>query len=102
MNDDYMDEQDNEFDTFLDSLDSEEAESLFDPSQVVTIRSTGGGVHEVPITDPTPIRDVLQQAGLVVSAQIEYWVDGNAVAPDFVVAPGATVTAIGIVKGGMA
>lgn len=100
MDEDYLQQDDADFDSFLDSLGSDEAESLFDPSQVVTIRSTGGGVHEVPIDGPMTIREVLQQAGLLASAQIEYWVDGNAVAPEFVVAPGATVTAIGIVKGG--
>ena len=100
MNDDFQPQDDQAFDAFLNSLESEESENLFDPSQVVTIRSTGGGEHVVPITDPMPIRDVLHQAGLLASAQIEYWVDGNAVASDFVVAPGATVTAIGVVKGG--
>ena len=74
---------------------------LFDPTQIITIRSTGeGGNFAIPVTEPISITDLLAQANLTVSQSIEYWVDGVAVGPEHTVAPGTTVTAVGMVKGG--
>ena len=75
---------------------------LFDPEQIITIRSTGagGGDFAIPVAQPISITDLLAQANLTVSQSIEYWVDGVAVPPQHVVAPGTTVTAGGQVKGG--
>lgn len=102
MADQHIPDNDGEIDPFEDFLNGieEDEGGLFDPSQVVFIRSTAGAAVEVPIEEPMAIRDVLQRGGLTVSTNIEYWVDGVAVQPDHMVAPGATVTAVGVVKGG--
>jgi hypothetical protein len=79
-----------------------EPNPLFDPEQIITIRSTGagGGDFAIPVTQPISITDLLGQANLTVSQSIEYWVDGVTVPPEHVIAPGTTVTAVGQVKGG--
>jgi hypothetical protein len=102
MADQHIPDNDDELDPFEEFLGGIEGDEggLFDPTQVVFIRSTGGANVEVPIEEPMAIRDVLTRGGLTVSSNIEYWVDGVSVQPDHVVAPGATVTAVGIVKGG--
>jgi sulfur carrier protein ThiS len=45
------------------------------------------------------INDLVREAGVTTGA-VEFYVNGNAVAPDYTVAPGGVVTAVGIVKGG--
>jgi hypothetical protein len=54
----------------------------------------------VPSSEPMAISAVLQAANLAVGQGIEFWVNGTRVESDFVVAPGATINAIGMVKGG--
>jgi len=80
----------------------EDANPLFDPQQIVTIRSTGagGGDFAIPVTEPISITELLSRANLTVSQSIEYWVDGTQVPPEHTIAPGTTVTAVGQVKGG--
>lgn len=82
--------------------DDEGENPLFDPDQIITIRSTGvgGGDFAIPVAEPISITNLLAQANLTVSQSIEYWVDGVAVPPEHTVAPGTTVTAVGQVKGG--
>lgn len=93
------------FEEFMQAIniggDGEE-NPLFDPEQIVTIRSTGtgGGDFAIPVAEPISITALLNQAKLTVSQSIEYWVDGVTVPPEHVVAPGTTVTAVGQVKGG--
>lgn len=103
-----MAEQDlGNFQDFLNSLgggdgeSGEEVNPLFNPETIITLRSTSGGDDfAIPVEGPTSIRDLIEGAGLAVSPSIEYWVDGAPVGPEHVVAPGATVTAVGQVKGG--
>jgi hypothetical protein len=90
-----------EDDEFLDDLLGEfPEEEQFSPEEVVTIVSTGGGTHYIPTEEAAPINELLARADLNVSPSIEYWVEGNVVTPDYVVGPGAQVTAVGVVKGG--
>lgn len=93
------------FEQFMDAINvgqDEGGNQLFDPDQIITIRSTGagGGDFAIPVTEPISITALLAQANLTVSQSIEYWVDGVAVPPEHTVAPGTTVTAVGQVKGG--
>lgn len=87
------------FDEFLGGLEDEG--NVFDPTQVVTVRTTSGGSTEVPMDGPATISDVFDKAGLAVGRNVEYWVNGQQVEASFEVAPGAVVTAVGMVKGGI-
>jgi hypothetical protein len=82
---------------FFEAVDNTPA---FDPNTAVTIRTAGGGSTMVPISGPATIAEVLRRTELAIGANVEYWVDGVAVQPDFVLAPGATLTIVGLVKGG--
>jgi len=101
------------FDEFLDGITSEG--STFDPSAVIKIISTGGGTQDIPV-DPEhtvnnipldqggelgyTIDEVLALANLAISPNTQFWVNNAQVARSFVVAPGAVITAVGMVKGG--
>lgn len=101
-----MAEQDlGNFQEFLNSLggneETEDVNPLFNPENIITLRSTSGGEDfAIPVDGPTSIRELIEGAGLAVSPSIEYWVDGAPVGSEHTVAPGATVTAVGQVKGG--
>lgn len=85
---------------FADFFSEEDQPSDFDPTQVISLRSSSGGSFDVPAEEPMAISAVLAAANLAVGQGIEYWVNGTRVESDFVVAPGATINAIGMVKGG--
>jgi hypothetical protein len=87
------------FSQFLADLPEEE-QGDFDPNQIITIRSSAGGTFTVPTSEPMTIQALLERAELTTSPSIEYWVNGVVVGSDFVVAPGATVSAVGLIKGG--
>lgn len=89
------------FDNLFDDFENDE-EPIFDPSEVITIRSTAGGQFQIPVEpgETLSIQDALARAQLTVSTNIEYWVGDVTVAADFEVGPGSTVIAAGRVKGG--
>ncbi|MGW8178365.1 MAG: hypothetical protein ACWGQW_06315 [bacterium] len=105
MTDNPNPQQGDPFEEFMDFINRNvegEVNQLFDPEQIITIRSTGagGGDFAIPVNEPLTITQLLTQANLTVSQSIEYWVDGVSVPADHVVAPGTTITAVGQVKGG--
>jgi hypothetical protein len=95
--DDQPDVERDDFDGFLAAALNT---PVFDPNQSVTIRTMGGGQTMVPLDAPASISDVLRRTELAIGANVEYWVGGVAVQPNFQVGPGATVTIVGLVKGG--
>jgi hypothetical protein len=99
-----MPENVTEFEEFLNNLgggEEEDENPLFDPNQIITLRSTTGGQDfAIPVDEPITIAELISSANLTVSQEIEYWVDSVQVGQDHVVAPGGTVTAVGMVKGG--
>lgn len=92
--------EDFDYDGLFDDIDDEQVVWL--PEECVTIRSTAGGEYQVPLeADETKtIQQVLSQAQLTVSSDIEYWVGGITVNPNFVVSRGTVINAVGRVKGG--
>jgi len=87
-----------EFGAFLDGVTEEGGQ--FDPNTIVKFLSTAGGSQDIPVEGPTTISELLALGGIAVGANVQFWVNNAQVQPDFVVAPGATVTAVGLVKGG--
>jgi sulfur carrier protein ThiS len=84
-------------DEFLDGLEDDGID--IDPNSFIRLRTTAGSSYDVPAHEPMSINDLIRAAGVTTGA-VEFYVNGNAVAPDYVVAPGGVVTAVGVVKGG--
>ncbi len=88
---------DDEVESFIGEAGSIE---LPDPNSVVTIRTSGGGDKYVPVTQPTPVKDVIAQSGLFFGGAVQYWLNGAQVNQDTLVPGGSTLSVIGSVKGG--
>jgi hypothetical protein len=89
------------FEQFVDNLGvGEDVAQVVDETALITLRSTVSGNFSVATEEPLTIEQVLEKGELTVAPNIEYMVDGVSVPADHVVAPGATVTAIGMLKGG--
>lgn len=73
---------------------------LPDPDAVVTIRTSGGGDKYVPVSQPTPVRDVIALSGLYFGGAVQYWLNGAQVTSETLVPGGSTLSVIGSVKGG--
>ena len=69
---------DDAFEQFLDGIEEEQI-GLFDAAQIVSIRSTAGAAHEVPVTEPMPIREVLAKAGLLQTPHDQFGVVGETI-----------------------
>ncbi len=87
-------------DDLADLIEDVTEEAVLDASQCVTLRSTNGQSFQIPVEGPTLLADVLARSELGFGANVEFWVNGNRVPTTETVAPGAVVTAVGIVKGG--
>ena len=86
---------------FVADLQNQVAEYMnFDPSQIVTLRSSRGGTFPIPVTEPTSIRELIRRASLTVGTDIEYWVEQTQVPDTTEVVGGTIVTLVGNVKGG--
>ena len=74
----------------------------------VRIQSSAGGVIDVPVEEDHMegnfpgylLADLLDMANLTVAPNTQYWLGETQVQLDTVIAPGATITAIGLMKGG--
>lgn len=81
-------------------ISAEEGFELPDPDSVVTIRTTTGGDKYVPVSEPTPVSEIIARSGLFFGGAVEYYLNGSTIRPDELVPPGSTLTVIGSVKGG--
>ena len=89
------------FEQFVDAMGiGEDVAEVVDETALITLRSTVSGNFTVATEEPLTIAEVLAKGELTVAPDVEYMVDGVSVPSDHVVAPGATVTAIGMLKGG--
>ena len=75
-----------------------EAEERVGEDEIV-IQSTSGSTR-VSVSGLVSIRSLFQENNLAVSLGTEFFVDGAPVSPDYVVSPGTTIMAVGMVKGG--
>jgi hypothetical protein len=96
-----------------DQIDAEEADEeadeeffpaddfqLPDGASVITVSSSNGARVYVPAAEAMPLSEVLSASGLNVMMGAEFWLNGAAIKADTIVAPGSTVTIVGVVKGG--
>jgi hypothetical protein len=96
----FDEEEDVELEEDLDDeLFEEELEPVVDPTQVITLRTSGGQTRYIPAGDPMTLAEIKGLSGLTFGAVTFYY--NTQVIDDATVIPvGGVVTAIGNVKGG--
>lgn len=96
-----MDDEEDDWDDVDSFIDGASGDfTLPDASQAVILRTSSGGDKYVPVSQPTSLRDVIEQSGLFIGGAVQYWMNGAQIKLDDVVPGGSTITVIGSVKGG--
>ena len=71
-----------------------------DPSNVVTLRTSSGSSHYIAVSEPTKLVDLKLRSGLTYTTGTQFYLNGTPINDDAVVPMGATIMAVGSVKGG--
>ena len=91
------DEFDPEFD---DELDQEAVpDPMVDPTQVITIRTSGGETRYIPTAEPRTLGEVKAMSGLTFGA-VQFYMNAAVIDDATVIPVGSVISAIGNVKGG--
>jgi len=91
-------EEDSDMDDFVTE---EPAPDLgIDPSNVVTIRTSSGQSHYVAVTDALTLGRIKEKSGLTYGAGTQFFLNNTVINDGDTVPMGATLTAVGSVKGG--
>jgi hypothetical protein len=80
--------------------DEEGYDTIVDRSRLVRFLPTSGGPRDVAITEPMSLYAVLTTGSLTFAVGTQFEMDGVKIGMDTIVQPGATIVAIGQVKGG--
>lgn len=88
-----------EFEAEFEEELEEEEESVVDPTQVITLRTSGGDTRYIPAIEPMTLSQVKALSGLTFGA-VQFYMNAVVISDDTVIPVGGVVTAIGNVKGG--
>ena len=77
----------------------EEEELIVDPTQVITLRTSGGETRYIPAAESMTLAQVKALSGMTFGA-VTFYMNAAVIGDDTVVPVGSVVTAIGNVKGG--
>jgi hypothetical protein len=72
---------------------------MVDPTQVITIRTSGGETRFIPATEPMSLAEVKAVSGLTFGA-VQFYLNAAVIDDDTVIPVGSVISAIGNVKGG--
>lgn len=91
----------NEFEPeFADELETEGMpDPVVDPTQVITIRTSGGETRYIPAAAPMSLAEVKALSGLAFGA-VQFYMNAAVIDDATVIPVGAVISAIGNVKGG--
>ena len=91
----------NEFEPeFSDELETEGMpDPVVDPTQVITLRTSGGETRYIPATEPMSLAEVKAVSGLTFGA-VQFYMNAAVIEDSTIVPVGAVISAIGNVKGG--
>lgn len=78
---------------------AEEVAGVVDPTQVITLRTSGGESRYIPTNEPLSLSEVKSLSGLTFGA-VQFYMNAQVIADDTIVPVGAVVAAVGNVKGG--
>jgi hypothetical protein len=96
--DDIIEEEVEEEDDDFDFEDDDYA-PVVDPTQVITLRTSGGETRYVPSDEPLSLSQVKALSGLTFGA-VTFYMNAAVIGDDTVIPVGSTVSVIGNVKGG--
>gem|GEM_PF-2321850 len=74
-------------------------EPAVDPTQVITLRTSGGETRYIPATEPMTLSEVKALSGLTFGA-VQFFMNAAVIEDSTVVPVGSVISAIGNVKGG--
>jgi hypothetical protein len=96
----FDEEEDVELEEDLDDeLFEEELEPVVDPTQVITLRTSGGQTRYIPAGDPMTLAEIKGLSGLTFGA-VTFYYNAQVIDDTTIIPVGGVVTAIGNVKGG--
>ena len=85
---------------FEDELQSEASpDPLFDPTEVITLRTSGGETRYIPALEPMTLAEVKAISGLAFGA-VQFYLNAAVIDNDTIIPVGSVISAIGNVKGG--
>ncbi len=85
---------------FEDELEQETLPNpVIDPTQVITIRTSGGETRYIPATESMSLAEVKAVSGLTFGA-VQFYLNAAVIEDATVIPVGAVISAIGNVKGG--
>ncbi len=71
-----------------------------DPQAFVTLRTSSGTSHYVAVAGPSTLADIKLHSGLTFTTGTQFFLNGTVIEDAAVVPAGATLVAVGSVKGG--
>jgi hypothetical protein len=77
----------------------EELEPIVDPTQVITLRTSGGETRYIPADEPMTLAMVKNLSGLAFGA-VSFYMNAAVIDDNTVIPVGSVITAVGNVKGG--
>ena len=89
--------EEEEFDFEEDAFEVEEP--IIDPTQVITLRTSGGETRYIPSAEALPLAQVKALSGLAFGA-VTFYMNAAVIDDATIIPVGAVVSAIGNVKGG--
>ena len=85
---------------FEDELQPEASpDPLFDPTEVITLRTSGGETRYIPALEPMTLAEVKAISGLAFGA-VQFYLNAAVIDNDTIIPVGSVISAIGNVKGG--
>ncbi len=83
-----------------DFFPTDEATTLPNPQQMITVQTSSGGRNYVNTDVALPVSDVLAKAGIHFVTGTEFWLNGSKVELNAMVPPAQTLMVVSSVKGG--
>ena len=96
---DEYEEPDVSMDDFLPQGNTPDMSGV-DMQQVITIRTSSGQSHYVPSPEALTLQQVKEKSGLTFAAGTQVFLNNAIITDETVIPAGATIVAVGTVKGG--
>ncbi len=82
-----------------EGMDEEEGLGI-DPNQIVTLRTSDGSTHYIAVEGPMTLAELKRRSDLNFGGNVQVFLNNAVISDETVVPAGATIVAVGSVKGG--